>query len=72
MSKKDQKHRSMEQIDSCKRSRGRWDGLKEGERISQRTCMKDPWTGTMVRGLITEVGRGLGGGATKREKVGQL
>ena len=68
MSKKDQKHRSMEQIDSCKRSRGRWDGLKEGERISQRTCMKDPWTGTMVRGLIMEVQGRLGRGGRKGEK----
>ena len=68
MSKKDQKHRSMEQIDSCKRSRGRWDGLKEGERISQRTCMKDPWTWTMVRGLIMEVQGRLARGGRKGEK----
>ena len=25
--------------------------MKEGEGISQRTYMKDPWTGTMVQGL---------------------
>ena len=33
---------------------GNW--LKEDEGISQRTCMKDPWTWTMVWGLTMEVG----------------
>ena len=31
------------------------DCLKEGEGISQRTHMKDPWTWTMVWGLTMEV-----------------
>ena len=46
--------------------------MKEGERISQRTYMKDPWTCTTVKGLIIEVGGRLGGGGAKGEKVGQL
>ena len=35
--------------------------MKQGEGTSQRTYMKDPWTGTMVRGLTTDMGDGLGG-----------
>ena len=39
----------MEQTDSCKRRTGRQDSLKEGEGISQRMYMKDPWTDTRVK-----------------------
>ena len=37
----------MKQIDSCQRE-GAGDWMKEGERIIQRICMQDPWTGTKV------------------------
>ena len=46
---------------------GGGDGLKEGEGISQRTYMHDPWTWTTVWGLTMEVGGGLGGGWPKGE-----
>ena len=39
---------------------GGGDCLKEGEGITQRTYMKDPWTGATVWGLTMEVGGGLG------------
>ena len=42
--------------------RGRGDWWKEGEGISQRTCMKDPWTWTMGWGWTVGAGGGLGGG----------
>ena len=61
----------MEQTDSCRMGRGRW-RLKEGEGISHRTYMKDPWTWMIERELIMEVGRGLGRGGLKQGKVGQL
>ena len=38
------------------------DCLKEGEGISQGTCMKDPWMWTMGWGLTMEVEDGLGRG----------
>ena len=38
---------------------GEW--RKEGEGISQTTCMKDPWTWTTLSRLTMEVGGGLGG-----------
>ena len=37
----------MEQTDSCQRGEGRGRMGKEGEGISQRTCMNDPWTWTI-------------------------
>ena len=37
------------------------DSLKEGEGISERTYMKDPWTGMTKWGLTTEVEVGLSG-----------
>ena len=43
--------------------------MEEGEGISQRTWMKDPWTWRMVWGLTTEVRDGLGGGG-QRGKTG--
>ena len=39
--------------------------LKEGERTSQRICMNDPWTWTMVWGLTVGAGDGLGGGGQR-------
>ena len=36
------------------------DLLKEGEGISQRTFMKDPWTQAVLWGLTMEVAGGLG------------
>ena len=38
---------------------GKW--WKEGEGISQRTCMNDPWTWTRVWGLTVGAGCGLSG-----------
>ena len=35
--------------------------MKESERISQRTCINDAWTGTMVWGLPAGVGEVVGG-----------
>ena len=49
----------MEQADSGKR--GGRDRIKEGEEISQRTYMKDPWTWTAFWEWTMEVGDGLGG-----------
>ena len=46
---------------------GKWQ--KEGEGISQRTCMNDPWTWTRDRGLTVGERGGLGGGE-QREKTG--
>ena len=48
------------------------DSLKEGEGISERTYMKDPWTGTVEWGLIMEIGGRLGGGGKMGKKLGQL
>ena len=39
--------------------------MKEGEGISQRTYMKDPWSWTTVWGQTMEVGEGLAGGGRK-------
>ena len=36
------------------------DLVKEGEGISQRTFMKDPWTQAVLWGLTMEVAGGLG------------
>ena len=41
---------------------GDGDRLKEGEGISQRTYMHDPWTWTTVGGLAVRVGVGLSEG----------
>ena len=49
--------------------RGEW--WKEGEGISQRTYMNDPWTWTTEWGLTEGVRGGLSGGE-QREKLGQL
>ena len=45
--------------------------MKEGEDISKRTYMNDPWTQTMVWGLTMEVEGELGGGG-KGRKLRQL
>ena len=42
---------------------------KEGEGISQRTCMNDPWTWTMVQGLTVGAG---GGEAGHRRAKGEI
>ena len=62
----------MKQTDNCRKARDGENGWKEGEGISQRTCMHDPWTWTMERGLTVGVGSGLGGGGQKRKKLEQL
>ena len=62
----------MQQTDSCQRGGGMRDWMKEGEGISQRTYMHDPWTWTTVWGLTVGLGGGLGGGGQSREKLGQL
>ena len=60
----------MEQTDSCKTVGGMGKWQKEGEEISQRTYMNDPWTWTMVWGL-TELVRGrLSGGVQRGKKIG--
>ena len=46
----------MEHTDTCQRGGGSREWLKEGERISQRTYMHDPWTGTRVWGLPEGIG----------------
>ena len=48
-------------------SEGRTEGvwIKEGEGISQRIYMKDPWTWTTVWALTVEVVGGLGGGGQR-------
>ena len=38
---------------------------KEGEGISLRTCMNDPWTWTTVCGWTVGVGSGLGKGGQR-------
>ena len=48
----------MEQTDSCQRKVGRGEWWKEGEGVSQRTCMNDPWMWTTVWGLNVGVGVG--------------
>ena len=58
----------MRQTGSCRRGGVRGEWWKEEERISQRTCMSDPWTWTMERGLTVGEGSGLGGGGQKRKK----
>ena len=44
---------------------------KEEEGISPRTCMKDPWTWTMMWGLSLGVGGGLERRGKMREKLGK-
>ena len=44
--------------------------MKEGEGISQRTHMKDPWTWTLVWGLTMEMEGRLGRGE-QRGKIGK-
>ena len=39
--------------------------MKEGEGISQRTYMRDPWTQTVVWGLPEGLWWGLGGGGRR-------
>ena len=46
----------MEQTDSCQRKGGWEERWKERERSSQRTCMNDPWTWTMVCGWTAGAG----------------
>ena len=43
------------------------DCLKEGEGISQRTCIKDSQTRTMMWGLTMKVGGGLAKGGEGRK-----
>ena len=43
--------------------------MKEGEGISQRTCMNDLWTWTMVWGLTMGVGGELEGSGEKTGKT---
>ena len=46
----------MRQTGSCRRGGVRGEWWKEEERISQRTCMSDPWTWTMAWGRLWERG----------------
>ena len=59
----------MEQTDSCQRGGGGGRWWKEGEGISQRTCMNDPSTWTMVWGWTVGAGGGRGRGG-QRGKIG--
>ena len=52
--------RMMEQTEAVRGEEGGRCCLKEGERISQRTDMKEPWTWTMVWGLTMAMAGGLG------------
>ena len=45
--------------------RGQWWKKREG--TSQKTCMNDLWTCTMMWGLTVGVGAGLGGGEQRRQ-----
>ena len=56
----------MEQTDSCQRKEEWWE---TGEGSSQRTCMNDPCTWTMVWGWTVGEGGGLGAGR-QRGKIG--
>ena len=58
----------MEQTDSYRRGGGWGEWWKEGEGVSQRTCMNGSWTWTMERGLTVSEGGGLGGGGQKGKK----
>ena len=53
-----------------KGEKGEW--WKEGESISLRTCMNDPWTWTMVWGLTVGVGGELDGGERRWGELTQL
>ena len=44
--------------------------MKEGEGLVQRTYMNDPWTWTMVWGLMVEWGQ-VGWRGAKGDKLGQ-
>ena len=47
----------METLNRLTVARGEWEEWwEEGEGISQRTCMNDPWTWAMVWALTVEVG----------------
>ena len=64
MSKIEPEAQNHGQTDSCKQG-----GLiKESEKISQKTYMKDPWTWAMEKGLIMEVGVGWVEGKQRRKK----
>ena len=51
-------------LTAAREQTGRGKGGKKGNGVV-RTCMSDPWTWTMVRGLTVGVGDGLGGGGQK-------
>ena len=55
-----------EHTDSCKREGRGGNWLKEGEGISQRTCMNNSWPWTTLCGL-TESGRQAGWRGAKGE-----
>ena len=73
LAKQNQRHGNMEQTDSGQRQVGRRAWWNEGEGISQRTCMNDPWIWTIVWDRLWEWG--WGGARWRRakgEKLGQL
>ena len=47
---------------------GEWEWWKEGEGTTQRTCMNDSWTWTVVRELTLGEKGGLGGWEQKGKK----
>ena len=55
----------MEQTNSSQSGGGRGIMVERGERISQRTCMNDPWTWTTLWGLTVGVEGGLGRGGQR-------
>ena len=62
----------MEQTDSCRKGGRKRKWWKEGIGISQRTCMNDPWTWKMERGLTMGKSDKLGVREEKGKKLGQL
>ena len=60
----------MEQTDSFQRGGEAGDWVKEGEGISQRTCIHIPQTQTTARWWTGAGGRGQGGGGQRGGKMG--
>ena len=58
-------HGNLEHTDSGQREEGCGITLGRTEGTSQRKCVNDPWTWTMVWGQTVRAGVGLGGGGQR-------